>query len=258
MIKINATPNSYIASYIISHQQLQDNIRLYETGENIIDLQIGSGDVDFLDHVSAESWIDSAWIDLLHHCEQDIVAIHTEGLHTILDHISVFPKNKKYIFFCSHSWDYDLYRFPFEYTVLECNFHCWDRLFSYFNLYHFNFFTQLQYDFESPKPYEFYAPIGARRPARDIFVQHLLDNIEFDNFVLSYQGQNLGKTDYYRLAIEYEKINNQFDCMSMFAGYEKYYVSLAELVPIKTMSQARLTLIVETQINYLGSPGWLI
>ena len=248
MIKINATPDTYVANYIISHQQLRDNIRLYETGENIIDLQIGPGDIDFHDSVTG-----GPHNDLLHQCEQDIVAVWIEGLHSILDDISIFPKNKKYIFFCSYSWDYDLYRFPFEYTVLECNFHCWDRLFSYFNLYHFNFFTQLQYDFESPKPYEFYAPIGARRPARDIFVQHLLDNIEFDNFVLSYQGQNLGKTDYYRLAIEYEKINNQFDCMSMFAGYEKYYVSLAELVPIKTMSQARLTLIVETQINYLGS-----
>lgn len=248
MISIDATPNSYVANYIISNQQLRDNIQLYETGEHVVDLQIGSGDIDFFDHTGS-----GFKTCLLHQYDKAIVAIWTEGLHTILDDINIFPKNKKYIFFCQHSWDCGLYQFPFEYTVVECNFYCWDRIFSHFNLYNFNFFTPLQYDFELPKPYKFYAPIGMRRPARDVFVQHLLGNIDFDDFVLSYEGKNLGKTDYYRLAIEEKKTNGRFDRISPFAGYEKYYISLSDLVPIRTMSQSRLTLIVETQITYLGS-----
>jgi hypothetical protein len=248
MISIDATPDTYVANYISSNQRLRDNIQFYETGENIIDLQIGAGDIGFFDHVGSEYKT-----DLLHRYDQAIVAIWTEGLHTIVNDIAIFPKNKKYIFFCPHVWNMDLYQFPFEYTVIECNFFCWDRIFSYFNLYNFNFFTPLQYDFDLPKPYKFYAPIGMRRPERSILVQNIIDNVNFDDFILSYQGKNLGKTDYYRLAIESQKTKMRFDRIGPFAGYEKYYVSLSDMVPIKTMSLAHLTLVVETQINYLGS-----
>ena len=248
MINIDVTSDCYVANYIISNQQLRDNIRLYETGENIIDLQIGPGDIGFFNHTGS-----GFKTGLLNHYDQDTIVILTEGLHTIIDVAHIFPRNKKYIFFSSNVWNQDLYQFPFEYTVLECHFYCWDRIFSYFNLYNFNFFTPLQYDFESPKPYKFYAPIGMRRPERDLLVQHLVDNIDFDDFILSYQGENLGKTDYYRLTIENQKIQGHFDRIGTFAGYEKYYVTLSDLVPIKTMSQARLTVIVETQITYQDS-----
>lgn len=246
MIKINANTDSYTKSYIDAHQNFCDNIKFYETGEDLVELSVGAGDIGYFNHASV-GWSFQG----LNEISEPIVAFETEGLHTIVPFLDQIPIDKKYIFFCTNHWDWNKYRFPFEYTVIESNFQIWDRLLAHFNLYHFSFFTNLDYDFDCPKPYYLYAPVGIKRPLREIFVDKLQQFAE--NSVIRFGGIDMGKRDYNRLSIEQTNDGDRFKSWAPLPGYEKYFISLGELIPLKTMNQARITVAVETQIDYLDS-----
>lgn len=247
MIKFDAPRDSVFGAYISSHQNLCDNVDFYETGDALVLLEFGSGDIDFVDHVS-----DPNALKTLKDKKADTVAIYTEGLHYIVPYLNDIPANKRYIFICHNHWDWSEYQFPFEYTVVECNFHFWDRLFTHLNLYNFNFFTPLHYDFDCDKPYHFYAPVGLKRVPRDVIVDKLSKSL-YQNYILRYQGRDLGSTDYQRLEIERCRDGEGFDNWQGFPGFEKHYVTLSEMIPLKTMNQARITVPVETQITYSHS-----
>jgi hypothetical protein len=247
MINVDVKTDCIAKEYINAHNNLKDNIELYETGESLVGLECGPGDIGFFDHSAAGlSYRD------LHNITEQTVAISVEGLHYIVPYLDQIPSDKKYIFMCHNQWDPDAYQFPFEYTVVECNFHFWDRLFTHFNLYNFNMFTPLHYNFDCNKPYHFYAPVGQKRYPRDTIVD-LLQQSSYSNYILRYQGVDLGQTDYERLAIESTRDGQKFDHWRGLPGFEKHYVTLSEMIPLKTMNQARLTVPVETQITYLHS-----
>ena len=244
MIKINVETDCATKSYIDAHNNLRDNVRLYETGEKLVELECAPGDIGFLDHSAA-----GLRYDELHHMPEKTVAVYVEGLHYIVPYMDQIPKDKRYIFMCHNHWDQKQYQFPFDYTVIECNFHFWDRLFTHFNLYNFNIFTPLHYDFDCNKPYHFYAPVGQRRYPRDTIV-NLLQKSTYTDYILRYQGVDLGQINYDRLAIESTRDGEKFDHCQGLPGFEKHYVTLSEMIPLKTMNQCRLTVPVETQITY--------
>ena len=247
MIKINVNNECFAKTYIDAHNNLRDNVRFYETGESLIEISCGSGDIGFFDHLAA-----GFSYDALHQMQEETVVVYVEGLHYIVPYIDQIPTNKKYIFMCHNHWDWKKYQFPFEYTVIECNFHFWDRLFTHFNLYNFNFFTPLHYDFECEKPYHFYAPVGMKRFPRDVIVEKL-NRSSYKNYILRYQGYDLGAQDYPRLNVEKTRDGDKFDQWRGIPGFEKHYVTLSEMIPLETMNRARVTVPVETQITYQDS-----
>ena len=244
MIKINVNNDCVARAYIDAHNNLRDNIKFYETDDKLVELECGPGDIGFFDHLAA-----GFRYDALHHVPEKTVVVYVEGLHHIVPYVDHIPTDKRYIFMCHNQWDWQQYQFPFEYTVIECNFHFWDRLFTHFNLYNFNFFTPLHYDFDCNKPYHFYAPVGLKRFPRDVIVEKL-QSLTYKNYILRYQGYDLGATGYQRLQVEAMRDQDHFGSWQSFAGFEKHYVSLSEMIPLQTMNQSRLTLPVETQITY--------
>lgn len=247
MIAIDIQHDCTAKTYVESNQNLRDNIRFYETGEDIIDLQLGSGDIGFFDHNQGFKY------DGLHDLPEKTVVVLVEGLHWITPHLDEIPRDKRYIFMTSNSWNVDDYQWPFEYTIVECNFHFWDRLFTHFNLYNFNFFTPLHYDFDCAKPYHFYAPVGQKHRAYRSLIVNKLQSVNYDNFILRFHGQNLGANNYDRLSIESTRDDQHFNAWQGLPGYEKHYVTLSEMIPLRTMNQCRLVVPVETQIEYSSS-----
>jgi hypothetical protein len=183
-------------------------------------------------------------IDGINQCSSDIIVIDnlTEGINTLW-RFNQYDNTKHYIIVSGGTWDkqkndiginsYDILYFPLWIIELADN---------YLSPHRFSFYLDKNYDFQYPKPYKFVSTVGNQRPERDLFIKKICDNISYDDFLLKYSGEDLG-----RPSNKYDIINinkGEFDAFELLS--DKYYHTVSQTLPIDMYNQCYLNLCVET------------
>lgn len=169
-----------------------------------------------------------------------IIDLITEGFNASqeFDH---YPKDKKYIMFSNGWWDQSQFDFGFDYQIFYWNYFLYDYVKR--NTYHnlIDFFQNKNYRFTPNKPLVFSSLIGFDRPWRDRLVNKLVQQLNFNNYILNYNGQELGQPSR-ELDIQY----NFLDFDSYRPLCQSYTISSS--IPLDIYNASRVLLVVETNM----------
>ena len=183
-------------------------------------------------------------VDSINQCSSDLIVINSldEGFNQSC-FFERYNNTKHYIIICGGTWDkqkhdiginsYDILYFPFYLIEIVDN---------YLSPHRFSFYLDKNYDFQYPKSYKFVSTVGNQRPERDLFIKKICDNISYDDFLLKYSGEDLG-----RPSNKYDIINinkGEFDAFELLS--DKYYHTVSQTLPIDMYNQCYLNLCVET------------
>ena len=187
-------------------------------------------------------------IDNINKINNSIVFIDaiSESVHLIEQgYFSQYNKSNFYVIFSNSIWNKNQYRLDIDYINLDYWYFIQQTISDSANSYKENYYYSKEYDFDYPKNNIFVSTTGAIRKERSYLIDNLIEKINYDNFVLKYQGENLGKNynhcDFYRVTAE------NFDAYSPIFGD---FVNISSLVPTKLYNQAYFNLVVETDIDY--------
>jgi hypothetical protein len=173
------------------------------------------------------------------------IDVMTEGWHSY-DFFVRYPKNKKYIFFANGHWDQTKNRLPFTYWVVDTCFFLFEMADTYLSPNRFCFYSNKNYIFENNKPMLFVSTIGNVRKMRTYLVDQLVKKLDYENFILRYSGEDLGRD------------SGKWDVVSINPGefdpyiplQNTYYHNLSQTLPMDMYNQARFNLVVETDIEH--------
>ena len=169
----------------------------------------------------------------------------TEGINRG-DTFRQYATDKHYIIFSNGQWQKKL---NIKYDLVPHLFFLFEMADTYLSPNRFCFYLNKQYQFDYPKPSIFSSTIGNVRPERDYVVTALKNNIEYDNFIARYSGENIGLD-----ADRYDIINfspGDFDPYTNI--FEKYYHNVSQSLPINMYNQSYFNLVVETDIDYVDN-----
>jgi len=160
------------------------------------------------------------------------------------------PNDKFYIIFSNGKWDSSICKLPFNYINHATYFVLSDYLDYYFNSKQYMFYTEKEYNFDYPKQFNFISTTGCNREERDTFIKILKSNYKSENYVLRYNGKDLGKVANYREE-KFPKSGHLF--AQTIKGLEKYYISVSHTLPIDLYNQGYYNLLSEGEIREIGS-----
>lgn len=167
-----------------------------------------------------------------------LVDLFGEGFH--ISHCFLhYPKNKRYIFFTNGWWDKNQFDFNLDYELIH-----W-----FYYLYHYikhatdsntiDFYQDRNYYFDIDKEFIFSATIGIQKPWRNQFVNILQTQLNFDNYILNYNGKELGKSS---REVDLNLDFNEFDPLK---NIFQYY-TISSSIPIGLYNKSKLLLVAET------------
>jgi hypothetical protein len=186
-------------------------------------------------------------IESINQCQETIVVIDclTEGLHSI-DYFSQYRKDHHYIIFSNGTWDEKRWDLKINYTLIWFPFFLYDMVDTYNSPQRFCYYLDKEYIFDYPKPLSFISTIGNVRPQRDLLVKKITSQLDVNQFILRYSGQDLAVP------------SDRFDVITFNAGefdpytsiLEKYYHSVSQSLPISLYNQSYFNLIVESDLDF--------
>lgn len=185
-------------------------------------------------------------IDNINKIKNSIVFIDclVEGIHSI-EFFEQYEKSNFYVIFSNSIWNNNQYHLDIDYINLDFWYYIQQTILTSSNCYNDNYYYSKEYDFDYPKNNIFVSTTGIIRKERSYLIDNLIKKINYDNFVLKYQGKNLGKNydhcDFYKTTAE------NFDAYNTIFGD---FVNVSSLVPTKLYNQAYFNLVVETNHDY--------
>jgi hypothetical protein len=180
-------------------------------------------------------------------CSSKLVAIDclTEGLHSA-QVFNQYSTGKHYLIFSNGWWDITKHPLKINYSLINSYYVLLDMADTYNTPMKFCYYIDKEYKFTETKPMIFVSTIGNVRPERTYLVDQLTQQLEYNNYILKYSGQDLGVD------------SSVFDVISVCPGefdpyielFNSYYHTISQTLPIKLYNQARFNLVVETDIDY--------
>lgn len=170
----------------------------------------------------------------------------TEGINFKI-YLRHYPREKYYIIFSNGHWDYDYHDLPFWYKQVNYRYFLLEMTYTHLSHNRFQFYIPKIYDFSYPKSYSFISTAGSPRLEKDGFVYTLKKNIKHDNFVLRYNGIDLGQPYDDKLV---SLLNGTFNSSKNLPGAEKYFYTLSQTIPLDLYNQGYFNLLVEGDIDY--------
>jgi len=151
------------------------------------------------------------------------------------------------VIFSEGWWDEQQYQIPVKYTQLYTHTFLFEMAENYLNPNRLAFYIEKDYDFKYPKPLEFVSTTGVARPERDYFMQELLKSLGYENFVLRYNGKDLGQPWQDDVIAP---CPGEFDPYGFLPGLEKYYHYASQTVPISLYNRAYFNIVAESNIDW--------
>jgi hypothetical protein len=171
----------------------------------------------------------------------------TEGLHSKQWFDQYDPSNH-YLIFSNGWWDIKKHDFQINYTLIWNLYFLFDMADTYSSPNRFCYYLDKNYQFDYPKPCYFISTVGATRPERNLIVEHLKNNIKYQNYILRYSGEDLGLPSSDLDVIKFTK--GKFD--PYISILEKYYHNVSQSLPIKIYNRGYVNFIVESDLDYLN------
>ena len=192
-------------------------------------------------------------VTAINSCTNKLILIDAlgEGYH----HAPTFNKyndDKTYVIFCSDTW-------PHQATnITLSNYHLvyWPNFFleisdTWHGENHFSFYTEKLYDFDVDKKFIFMTTIGNWKEPRWILVNKLLEKINYQNFVIRFNGK------------DYAQASDHLDILEPGKSWDSYttlidvgHHSASSSIPIKLYNSAWVNLCVETRFDL--EDNWLV
>ena len=176
----------------------------------------------------------------------DVVAIDcmTEGIHSQHTFRQYAP-NKKYIIFANGSWDQDCHDLGIDYELIPHLFFLFDTADVYNSPNRFGYLADKDYNFDSPKPYDFVSTIGNVRPDRTRLVKQLCEATQGQQRIVRYSGQDWAEPSDHLDCVTFEP--GQFDPYT--ALYPQYFYTVSLSIPMSMYNACRFNLVVETDVT---------
>ena len=166
-----------------------------------------------------------------------IIDMITEG-YNITNHFLSYPKHKKYILFSNGWWDSSI-DLGIDYILVHWNYFLYDYIKRLTSSNILDYFQNIQYEYFEPKEFIFSSLIGSKRIWRDKLVNLIENNIQFDNYILNYAGDELNQSS------RHLDINYNFEKFNSYTKIIDHY-SISSSIPIRLYNKTKILLIVET------------
>jgi len=168
------------------------------------------------------------------------IEMPTEGFHVSFNFYN-YPRDKKYVFVSNGTWNQSKFDFGIEYKILHYSYFLYDytKRATAHNL--IDYFQDKDYIFSLDKPMTFCAFVGTAndRNWRTDLVRIIQDTVTFDNYILNFDGRELGQPSR-ELDI---KIN--FDNFNPWIPIKQFY-TISTSIPINIYNASRILLVSET------------
>lgn len=176
--------------------------------------------------------------------ESKIIVINnlTEGLHS-KDHFRRYKKDKHYIVVSNDIWDRNIDSGLLSFTQIWQPFFLFDFLNTSFSSFKYNFYVDKIYKFHQTKDNIFVSTTGNVRPDRTLFMNRVLSDIPYDNFIYRYSGEDFGESSDHLDLMTFRK--GEFDPYTPYINSE-HFVNVSQTVPIDLYNSAYFNLVVET------------
>ena len=166
-----------------------------------------------------------------------------EGIHSS-KLFKQYEKSNFYVIFSNCIWNKEKYDIDIDYINLDYYYYIQNTIQFAASVYNENYYYSREYSFNYPKHNIFVSTIGEIRKERSYLVNSLLDKIDYNNFILKYQGQNLGKNFDH---VDFCAVNfNNFDAYKSILNN----ANISSIIPTELYNQAYFNLVVETNIDY--------
>lgn len=169
----------------------------------------------------------------------------TEGIN-FKNYFRHYQSDKYYVIFSNGRWDEEYYKLPFAYGQVCYMYFLFDMVDNYLSDNRFSFYIDKTYMF-GEKNYDFIATAGSPRPEKDGFVNLLLEKIQYKNFILRYNGKDLGQPYNDPLV---NCLPNGYKSDQHIPGLEKYFHSLSQTLPIDLYNLGFFNLLLEGDISW--------
>jgi len=187
-------------------------------------------------------------IDNISKCDSKIIAIDclTEGIHSI-NNFRKYPRDKHYIIYSGGNWDKTKYDIGITlYDILYYPFFIFELVDNYFSPRRMCFYLDKHYNFVYPKQYNFVSTTGTVRPERDKIIQQVVKNMNYDNFIYRYSGEDFGQP-----SKQYDIVNFELGDFDAYTPIiQEYYHSVSQTLPIDMYNQCYFNLCVETDCDW--------
>lgn len=171
-----------------------------------------------------------------------IIDAVTEGWHSER-YFRQYKPGPHYVIFSDGWWNQNVKQLPFEYSLINYKFWIFDTVENFLSPTHFSYLVDRCYDFYVKKSVQFVSTIGRKKKHRDFLVEQIINHIPDDQFILRYQGNDHGVS----VSNDFTRYLNVFDSVKPLLP--KYWYSLSSTLPIDLYNQAKLNLVVETEIE---------
>jgi hypothetical protein len=166
----------------------------------------------------------------------------TEGLHS-KHYFAQYDKTKHYIIISNDTWNNVTDSGLADYTLIWQPFFLLDFVTTATSPFKYNFYTNKLYDFNYPKANVFMSTTGNVRPDRTHFMDQVLTDIPYNNFIYRYSGEDFGKPSNDLDLLTFKK--GEFDPYTSYINSEQF-VSVSQTIPIDLYNSAYFNLVVET------------
>lgn len=169
----------------------------------------------------------------------------TESVVHSVEFLKQYNKSNFYIVFSSGLLNKEKYNIGINFINLNYYLYLQNIIQFSSSVYNENYYYSKEYKFDYPKNNIFVSTTGSERKERDYLIDNLIKKINYNNFILKYQGKNLGKNfDQYD---SYIMNHDNFNAYNTILGDG---VTLSSIVPTKLYNQAYFNLVVESDIDY--------
>ena len=175
----------------------------------------------------------------------------TESIHMDV-YFEQYEKSNFYIIFSGGNWEEEKYNFEnLNYKLIYFPYflHSYKQFFTKINC--IQTYLENNYTFVYPKKYKFISTTGAKRHERSAFLEILLTNISYNNYIFKYDGKDIGcdSTLYDFLDTNWIK----YGAYNHLDSYAEYYLNISGTLPIKLYNSGNFNLILETDMDYHNS-----
>jgi len=171
----------------------------------------------------------------------------SESVHS-RDYFVQYRPDCEYLILSGGGWDPATYQLPFVHQHLNLNFFLFELSDTYFSPNRLCFYLNKRYHY-GHKPLIFISTTGDVRSERDVLLDEIRRNINFDNFSFRYSGDTTG--------VNLDHLDVVTIKSGEFEGFTpvmpKYYHDIGQTLPIHIYDQAYFNLVVETDIIWQHS-----
>jgi len=163
-----------------------------------------------------------------------LIDMFAEGYDIAEKFINNLPKDKKYIIFANGWWDKSKVNSDINYEILYWPFFINEIVVKGTNYWLPEFFQDKNYTFDETKEFFFSTTIGRQKSWRDQLSKRILNEINFKNYILNYNG------------VELAMPSRGMDVNYNFEQFNTH--TIRNSIPIDMYNNSELLLVVETNM----------